>query len=489
MFAGSFATSTDRPRDRVAAREIEARLNPEPAMLQVMADRAPLDRARLASLMAREVAQFVADHPRSAALFGRAEQSLLDGVPMPWMVKWAGPFPPYVESAAGAHFRCVDGHDYVDFCLGDTGAMAGHGPAPTIAAVEAQLRRGITHMLPTDDASWVGEELTRRFGVGSWQFALSASDANRWALRLARHITGRPMVVVHDHCYHGSVDEAIAMLDDAGRVVPVRGSVGPQVDVAQTTRVVEFNDVTGLDAALADRGVAAVLIEPALTNVGIVLPEPGYLDAVREITQRTGTILIIDETHTICAGPGGATGAWGLRPDMLVIGKTIGGGIPSAAYGFSPEVAARLHGSIALDDSDVGGVGGTLAGYALSLAATRATLSQVLTAEAFSRMIPLAERWEAGVNAVLRERNVPWHVTRLGARAEYHFMADQPRTGAEQWANAVPELERFLHLWAMNRRVLMTPFHNMALMSPATSEADVDRHTAVFASAVEALFD
>jgi glutamate-1-semialdehyde 2,1-aminomutase len=450
---------------------------------------AALDRTRLARLMVDEQARFATDHPRSRALHDRAQASLLDGVPMPWMVKWAGPFPLYVDVAEGAHFSCVDGHDYVDFCLGDTGAMAGHGPAPTIAAVERQLRRGITHMLPTEDAAWVGEELTRRFGVGSWQFALSASDANRWTLRLARHISGRSKVVVHDHCYHGSVDEAIAILDAAGGVVPVRGSVGPQVDVAQTTRVVEFNDAGGLAAALGDRDVAAVLFEPALTNVGIVLPEPGYLDAVRELTRQTDTMLIIDETHTICAGPGGATGAWGLEPDAVVIGKTIGGGIPSAAYGFSPGYAARIAGSIAVEDSDVGGIGGTLAGYALSLAATRATLGEVLTADAFSRMIPLAERWESGVRDVIRDAGVPWHVTRLGARAEYHFMPHPPRTGAEQWANADPELERFLHLWAMNRRILMTPFHNMALISPATTAGDVDRHTQVFAEAIGALFE
>jgi glutamate-1-semialdehyde 2,1-aminomutase len=453
-----------------------------------MPARMTVDRDRLGQLMAAETARFAAAHPRSRALHERARGSLLEGVPMPWMVKWASPFPPYVERASGAHFTCVDGHDYVDLCLGDTGAMAGHGPAPTIAAVEGQLRRGITHMLPTEDASWVGEELSRRFGVGSWQFALSASDANRWVLRLARHMTGRPLVVVHDHCYHGSVDEAIAMLGPDGSVVPVRGSVGPQVDVAETTRVVDFNDVGALEAALADGTVAAVLIEPALTNVGIVLPEPGYLDAVRETTRRTNTLLVIDETHTICAGPRGATGLWGLEPDIVVIGKTIGGGIPSAAYGFRAEVAAQLRGSIAVEDSDVGGIGGTLAGYALSLAAIRVTLGEVLTAGAFAHMIPLAERWQSGVEDVVRDRGVPWHVTRLGARAEYHFMPEPPRNGAEQWANADPELERFLHLWAMNRGVLMTPFHNMALMSPATNVADVDRHTAAFGEAVEALF-
>jgi glutamate-1-semialdehyde 2,1-aminomutase len=447
-----------------------------------------LDRDRLARLMAAETDRFADEHPRSAGLHEVARRSLLDGLPMPWMVRWAGPFPPYVDAASGAHVTCVDGHDYVDLCLGDTGAMAGHGPAPTIAAVERQLRRGVTHMLPTEDAAWVGEELTRRFGLPSWQFALSATDANRWSLRLARHITGRSKVVVHDHCYHGSVDEAIAMLGPDGSVVPVRGNVGPQVDVAETTRVVPFNDPASLEAALADRDVAAVLIEPALTNVGIVLPQPGYLDAVRDLTRRTGTLLIIDETHTICAGPGGATAAWGLEPDLLVIGKTIGGGIPSAADGFSAEVADRIHGSIPEEDSDVGGIGGTLAGYALSLAATRATLGEVLTAEAFARMIPLAERWEAGVAGVIADMDVPWHVTRLGARAEYHFMPDPPRTGAQQSAHSDPELERFLHLWAMNRRVLMTPFHNMALMSPSTTADDVDRHTAAFAEAVQALF-
>jgi glutamate-1-semialdehyde 2,1-aminomutase len=407
---------------------------------------------------------------------------------MNWMVKWAGPYPLFVEEASGAHFRCVDGHDYVDLCLGDTGAMAGHGPAPTVSAVERQLRRGITHMLPTEDAIAVGEELQRRFGLPYWQFTLTATDANRFSLRLARMITGRSKVVVHDFCYHGSVDEAFAVLGDDGRVHARRGDIGPAVDPAQTTRVVEFNDLDALDRTLADRDVAVCLFEPALTNVGIVLPDPGYLEGVREITRRHGTLLLIDETHTICAGPGGMTGAMGLEPDMLVIGKTIGGGIPAGTYGFSQAVADRVTEMISVEDSDVGGIGGTLAGYALSLAAIRATLGEVMTADAFARMIPLAERWERGVADVIASRGIPWHVTRLGARAEYHFMPNAPRNGKEQHDRSDYELERFLHLYAMNRRILMTPFHNMALMSPATTEADVDRHTEVFAAAVDELF-
>ncbi|HSW43572.1 MAG TPA: aspartate aminotransferase family protein [Patescibacteria group bacterium] len=447
-----------------------------------------LDHARLARLMASEEAEFIARHPRARALHERALRSLLAGVPMNWMVKWAGAFPLYVETASGAHFQDVDGHDYVDFCLGDTGAMAGHGPAPTVAAVERQLRRGITTMLPTEDAIWAAEELSRRFGLPFWQFTITATDANRFSLRLARLITDRPLVAVHDFNYHGTVDEAFAWLTDDGRVEARRGNLGPQVDPALTTRVVPYNDLEALERALADGKVAAFLIEPALTNIGIVLPEPGYLEGVREITRRHGTILIHDETHTICAGPGGVTGDGAYEPDMLVIGKTIGGGIPAATYGMSADVAERVTARIDLEDCDLGGIGGTLAGYALSLAAVRATLGEVLTTEAFDRMIPLAERWEAGVNDVLARHEVPWHVTRLGARAEYHFMATRPRTGREQADHGDFELERFLHLWAMNRGILLTPFHNMALMSPATSEADVDRHTEVFEEAITALF-
>ncbi|MEO5965075.1 MAG: aspartate aminotransferase family protein [Candidatus Limnocylindrales bacterium] len=447
-----------------------------------------LDRSRMDRLMEAEMVAFEQANPRSKALFEQAQGSLLDGVPMNWMVKWAGPYPLFVDHAHGAHFTDVDGHEYVDFCLGDTGAMAGHGPEATIRAVERQMRRGITHMLPTEDAIVAGDELARRFGLRCWQFTLTATDANRFAIRLARHITGRPRILIHNHSYHGSVDETFASLQADGSVVARRGNIGKPVALAETTRVVEINDLDGLERELAHGDVAAALFEPALTNVGIVLPDPGYHEAVRELTRRHGTLLINDETHTICAGPGGYTGLHGLTPDMLTIGKTIGGGIPAGAYGFTEDVGERIRASITWDDSDVGGIGGTLAGNALSLAAIRTTLTEVLTDEAFGRMIPLAEQFEAGVASILAASAVPWHVTRLGARCEYHFMPELPRNGTDQAAHDDAGLARFLHLWAMNRGVLMTPFHNMALMSPATSAADVDRHTEVFGQAIEALF-
>jgi glutamate-1-semialdehyde aminotransferase len=457
-------------------------------MTTPLAPNSAVDRDRLTRLMAAERDRFAQAHPRSAKLHERAKASLLDGVPMNWMNEWASPFPLFVESAAGASFRCVDGHDYVDFCLGDTGAMAGHGPAATIAAVERQMRRGITHMLPTEDAIAAGEELGRRFGLPLWQFTMTATDANRFSIRLARAITGRSKILVHDECYHGSVDETLATLDPDGRVVVTDLNIGAPVDPALTSRVVPFNDIDALERELAHGDVAAVLVEPALTNVGIVLPEPGYHDALRALTRRSGTVLIIDETHTICAGPGGMTARDGLEPDMLVIGKTIGGGIPAGTYGMTQAIAERVRAALPAR-ADIGGIGGTLAGYALSLAAIRATLGEVLTDEAFGRMIPLAERWEAGVNEVIRSRGVPWHVTRLGARAEYHFSPTPPRDGAEQVAHTDRLLERYLHLAVMNRGVLMTPFHNMALMSPATTAADVDRHTEVFDEAVAALVE
>ena len=444
-----------------------------------------IDQAHLARLHEAEVQRFQETHPRSADLATRARESLLAGVPMPWMTRWPGPFPVFVEEASGARLTDVDGNAYVDLCLGDTGAMTGHALPQVTAAVTERAARGITTMLPSPDAAWVGEELARRFGLPTWQLAMSATDANRFVLRFARYLTGRPRVAVMDWCYHGTVDETLAVLDD-GRVVPRPGALGPQVDVALTTAVVPFNDAEALDRRLAEGDVACLLMEPALTNIGIVLPEPGYLEQVREITRRHDVLLVVDETHTLCAGPGGCTAAWGLEPDLLVVGKPIGGGVPAAAYGMTAEVAARLSGPMLGHEIDVAGVGGTLTANALSLAAIRATLSTCLREEDFAVAVPLAERFTEGVSGVIAEHRLDWHVQRLGCRAEYWF-CPPPRDGAAAAAAVDEGLESFLHLWSLNRGVLLTPFHNMALLSPHHTAADVDRHTEVFGEAVAAL--
>ena len=431
-------------------------------------------------LLDRELESFDREHPRSRELANDARVSLLSGVPMPWMIRWPGGFPVFAAEAHGARFTDVDGREYVDFCLGDTAAMTGHSPEPTVRAVAEQAGHGITLMLPSEDSLWVGQELSRRFGLARWQFALTATDANRFAIRLARELTRRPKIVVFNWCYHGSVDETFASLDGSA-IVSREGNVGPPVPLDETTRVVEWNDAEALERELAHGDVACVLAEPALTNIGIVLPEPGFHDALRAATRETGTLLIIDETHTLCAGPGGYTAAYGLEPDVLTVGKAIAAGIPAAAYGFSEPVAERLEAMLPADErADVGGIGGTVAANVLSLAATRATLAEVLTDDAFERMIALGERFESGVADVIERHRLPWHVTRLGCRVEYLFRAERPRTGSEAAAGGDPLLDRLIHLYALNRGILLTPFHNMALMSPATTEADVDLHSEVF---------
>jgi glutamate-1-semialdehyde 2,1-aminomutase len=449
-----------------------------------------LDRERLATLLRRERATYSRRNPRSLALFTQARKSLLAGVPMSFMAMWAGGFPLYFEEARGSRVTDVDGHTCIDFCLGDTGAMTGHSPDVVVQAVQERIsgRGGITTMLPTEDAAFVGADLHERFGLPYWQFTLSATDANRFVLRMARQVTKRPKVLVFSRCYHGSVDETVIVVGKDGEPVSKPGNVGPQIDPALTTKVVEFNDVDALREALAPRDVAVVLMEPAMTNIGIVLPEPGYLEEVRRICDETGTLLINDETHTFSAGSGGCTRAWGLRPDIVTIGKALGSGIPIGAYGVSEDFAERILADSEADLVDQGGVGGTLAGNALSMAAARATLENVLTEENFAHMIALATRYREGVEAALARYGAPWVIVQLGARAEYRFCSLEPRTGNQSAAAHDGELDEYMHLYTINRDILMTPFHNMALTCPETSVADVDRHTEVFGEAVEELF-
>jgi len=447
-----------------------------------------IDRAKVPQINAREQRDFALRHPRSAAAYQRADH-LFGHVPMTWMNKKAGGFPIYFDRALGNRIWDVDGFEYVDFALGDTGAMAGHSPAATVAAIQHRIGvlGGITTMLPTEDAEWVGAELTRRFGLERWSFSLTATDANRWAIRLVRALTGRPKILFNSYCYHGSVDESLIVVGPDGEGMSRPGNVGGPVDVTLTSRVAEFNDLEGLERQLGHGDVAAVLMEPALTNIGIVLPEPGYLEGVRELTRRYGALLINDETHTFSAGPGGATRAWGLEPDILVIGKSIAGGIPMGAYGLSAELADRALARTDLDLVDMGGVGGTLAGNPLSVAATRATLEHVLTDEAFVQMIDTATYFAIGVQSVIDRYSLPWSLSQLGARAEYRFANPAPRNGTESAASADGELEDLIHLFLLNRGVLLTPFHNMALMSPVTTRADVDLHHEVFGALIAEL--
>ena len=447
-----------------------------------------VDRGRLSTLMERERQTYKARNPRSLAAYQSA-RNLFGRVPMTWMNKSAGGFPLYLSTAKGAHVEDIDGHNYVDFCLGDTGAMAGHSPDATVQAVQRRYAElgGATAMMPSEDAAWVGAELARRFGLPYWSFSLTATDANRWAIRLARAVTGRPKILFHNYCYHGSVDESLIVIGPDGEGMSRAGNVGAPSDVTSTSRVVEYNDLEGMERQLAHRDVAAVLIEPALTNIGIVLPAVGYLSGVRELTREYGTLLINDETHTFSAGSGGCTKAWKLAPDMLTIGKAIAGGIPAGAYGMSEDMAQNISSRADLDLIDVGGVGGTLAGNALSVAAMRATLEHVLTDEAFDAMAGLSERWAKGVQGIIDRHELPWSVSRLGARAEYRFSNPAPSNGGESNASADPELEDFLHVYLANRDVLLTPFHNMALMCPATIESDVDKHHDVFDSGIAEL--
>lgn len=447
--------------------------------------------ASVAELLDREQARFAALHPKSAAAWAEGKSHFLYGGPSHWMRRWAGGFPVYAAEAHGAHIRDIDGCDYVDFALGDTGAMCGHAPEAVTRAATRQLQNGATMMLPTEDSLWVGRELVRRFGLPYWTLTTSATDANRAAIRIARMITGRNRVLVFSGCYHGGVEEAHVEIR-AGKV-GLRNMIHANgVDHSAVSAVVEFNDVDALEEALAPGDVACVLAEPLMTNFGMIPVAEGFHAALREATRRTGTLLVIDETHTLSCGPGGYTALNGLEPDVLVAGKAIAGGIPAGVFGVSQEVAEQLwkivpHVNPRERQSAHLGFGGTLAGNALTVATMRAVLEEILTSANYTLMIANASRLAGTARAIIAANRLPWHVTQVGARAEIMFMPKPPRNGAEVIASRRGDMETLLHAFYMNEGILVTPFHTMFLMCPATTAEDVDRHTEVFSRFVTLL--
>ena len=443
---------------------------------------------RVRKLLAREEERFVRERPKSKAMFERAKKNLVGGVPMSWMRIWTGGFPVFVHGAEGVHITDVDGHRYLDLCLGDTGGLCGHANPKIVDAISRQMQtRGTTTMLPTEDSIWVGQELERRFGLPYWQVLMTATDANRMALKVARSFTDRHLILAFNGTYHGSVDETL-VADFFGNLITVPNMLGPMIkDPSTVTRVVDFNDIAALEKALAPRDIACVITEPVMTNIGIIFPEPGYHQALRDLTRKHGTLLLIDETHSMCAGPRGVTGEMNLEPDIFVVGKFIAGGYPAAVQGLSREIADFLAQRVPW--SNFFGYGGTLSGNATAVAGIRAALEHVINDENFSRMVRLARRMEEGLARIIEDHSLEWYVARIGCRVEFRFLPRPPRTGSEALFAEVEynkvdittegltgPLDGLIHVYCANRGILLTPVHEMALVGPTTDEKEVDHY-------------
>ena len=444
----------------------------------------PLD--RIAACFEQEKVEYERRHPQSRQRAGHGIAGFYDGVPMHWMLDWSMPFPFLVAEAHGAVLRDIDGNEFADFCLGDTGSMFGHSPGPVAEAIRQQAGKGLTYMLPTEDAVAVGRLLAERFGLPHWQVATTATDANRFALRVARAVTGRAKILVFNGCYHGTVDDTFVRLV-GGVAVNRPGLLGQVVDLTRLTRVVEFNDLPALAEALSHRDVACVITEPVLTNSCMVLPKAGFHAELRRLTREVGTLLLIDETHTISTGRGGYTRAHGLEPDLFVLGKPIAGGVPASVWGFTDDVARRLTDVRHRMPAGHSGMGTTLSANALALAAMRATLEQVMTPEAYEHMEQLAARLFAGLHETISRRHLPWHVVRVGARVEFICAPGPLTNGTEAEAAHAPALEQAIHLGLLNRGCLIAPFHNMMLACPATTASQVENLCAAFAEVVAQL--
>jgi glutamate-1-semialdehyde 2,1-aminomutase len=441
--------------------------------------------AMLSRLLESERAAFVAKRPRSRELSERSRAHWLSGVPMHWMADWGTPYPLFVARAEGVTLTDVDGEHYTDFCLGDTGSMFGHSPPAVASAIALQASHGLTCMLPDERVAAVGEQLAQRFGFPFWQVMQTATDANRAALRWARALTGRPKILVFQGCYHGTVDETMVRRREE-RTVMREGAIGPALDYAQAAVAVEFNDVSALEHALQAGDIAAVIAEPVMTNIGMVLPAPGYLSTLQSLCRRYGVLLIIDETHTLSSGPGGYAGTYRLSGDFWVCGKAIAGGLPCAVLGFTADVEARMRHVLASRTGGHSGMGTTLAANPLVFAALEAALAHLHTDTTHAAMQEAATSLERGLLRIFADRDLDWHVSRVGARIEFGF-GPAPSNGSEAEAAMRPELEHALHLWLLNRGMLVTPFHNMMLTAPMLQAQQVDALCAEIESFLDAV--
>ena len=442
--------------------------------------------------------RYSALHPKSHMLAKQAAQHFLYGVPMHWMNDWGTPVPLFVESANGAHFTCADGIDYTDFCLGDTGAMFGHSSLAVTNAIALQAQKGFTAMLPSTLAPNVGKALSDFFGLDYWQLATTATDANRFVLRWARAVTQRKKVLVFDGCYHGTIDDAMvdmALSDDTmldtvdGKTINRQSLLGQVQDLTLYSVAVPFNDITAVERELAKCDAAALLTEPALTNCGMVLPNHGFIEGLRALCTKYGTLLVLDETHTISTARGGWAKLNKVTPDFLVVGKPIAGGLPAAAYGFNNEMATRMQAAKDAAPAGHSGIGTTLSGNMMTLAAIHATLTETATEKAYTQMLALAGLLEQQLNDAINAHKLPWNISRMGARLELQFCATSPKNAQQARAAQNDTIESAIHLYLLNRGVLLTPFHNMMLVCPATSKADINKLIQVFNECLKELCD
>ncbi|MBO6669602.1 aspartate aminotransferase family protein [Parvibaculum sp.] len=446
----------------------------------------PEIRQRAEALVASERARFAEIHPRSRQMAAEAGEHFPGGVPLHWMLDWETPFPLFVRAASGSSVTDIDGHSYSDFCLGDTGAMFGHSPAPVARAIAEQAANGLTAMLPSELTAKVGDLLAARFGLPFWQVTATASDANRAVVRWARALTNRKKVLVFDGCYHGQVEDAFVKLD-GGKTKMKPSLLGQVVDIAENSIAAPFNDLEAVEAILAEGDVALILTEPALTNTAMVLPEDGFIESLIASAHRHGALVCIDETHTISTGPGGFTRAHGLDPDFFVLGKPVAGGLPAAVFGFTAKVEREMRRVLDTKTPGYSGIGTTLSGNMLALAAMRACLEEVMTPENYAHMTALAERLASGLRSEVERHRLPWTVTQIGARAELVFSPRPLENGADAAAAIDHTVERAIHLFLLNRNVLVTPFHNMTLVAPTTTQADVEKLVTRFGEALSAL--